>query len=122
MIGLNETPLSVLAGEPFAFQVAVTGTPAPQLSLSDAPGGMSIDAQTDLVTWNTGAATPGAYSFTVTASNSVAQVSKAFSVGVSAAAPALPAALSWLLPLLGACGVALRSRRRASPDQSLRVS
>ena len=77
----------------FTYDVNATGNPAPTYSLEAAPGGMTIDGTSGLISWQPVAGQTGVRSVTVRASNLVGHVDQAFDITVVAdtIAPTSPA-------------------------------
>lgn len=87
----SSAPASVVVNSSYAYQVLSAGNPQPSYSLAAAPPGLSIDANTGLISWAPSYATEGRASVTVVASNRAGQATQTFSIGV---APAPPTGLS----------------------------
>lgn len=67
-------------GETFTYNVDATGYPAPTFSLTAAPGDMSIDPNTGVITWTP--STAGAVNVTVEATNAGGSDSTTFTISV----------------------------------------
>jgi hypothetical protein len=90
MITSTAVTNGVLTG--YTYQVTSTGNPQPTYSLTDAPAGMTIDANTGLINWAPSAV--GTYPVTVEASNSLGQSSQSFSVNIVLPTPTAPTGLT----------------------------
>ena len=72
---------TAVVGLLYSYPAAATGLPAPAFSLTTLPAGMSIDADTGLLTW-TPAAT-GDFAVTIHAANAVGSADQSFTLTVS---------------------------------------
>ena len=84
---ITSTPArSVVVNATYRYQVLSTANPQATYTLTG-PAGMTIDANTGLVSWAPSYATEGVYNVTVVAGNSVGQASQTFSVAVQPETP-----------------------------------
>ena len=76
-------------GVVYSYQALTTGNPQPTYSLVAAPAGMTVNANTGLVTWTPSYAqeAAGSNSYTILASNAAGSVSKTVNVSVAPLAP-----------------------------------
>ena len=79
----DSPPLAVLEGSRYSYTFAASGTPAPTFALSGAPGWLSINATTGALSGRVPLGTRS-FGYTVTATNSAGNASKAFTVAVRA--------------------------------------
>ncbi len=68
-------------GQEYTYDLEATGNPAPTFLLTNAPEGMTIDAQSGLITWMPNAT--GTFNVAVRANNSRGSASQLFSINVS---------------------------------------
>jgi hypothetical protein len=74
---ITSTPVTVATiKQPYNYEVEASGYPTPTFQLEDEPSGMTIDADTGLITWMP--ETTGNYSVKVQAINSVGSISQDF--------------------------------------------
>jgi hypothetical protein len=78
---------SAVVNTAYAYQVRSTGNPQATYTLTAAPAGMTINANTGLISWTPTYATEGIYSVAVVASNNSGQATQTFSVKVSPPTP-----------------------------------
>jgi hypothetical protein len=75
----------VVTDTAFSYQVLSTGNPQPTYTLTTAPAGMTIDANTGLISWTPAAA--GSQTVTIQAGNDAGQTTQTFTIQVVPAAP-----------------------------------
>ena len=76
-------------GSAYSYQVTATGNPAPTFSLTTFPAGMTIDANSGLISWPSPAA--GSHPVTVLATNGAApDATQSFTVDISSSPPPPP--------------------------------
>jgi hypothetical protein len=80
-------PRTAVAKAPSRYQVLSTGNPQPAYALTAAPAGMTIDANTGLITWTPTPDEAGGQSVTVRASNYAGHVTQTYSVAVIGVPP-----------------------------------
>ena len=82
---ITSTPVTDgVVGQPYSYQATATGTPPISWSLVTWPEGMSINADTGLVSWTPG--TAGSYPVTIRATNVPGFHTQSFSISVTALA------------------------------------
>jgi hypothetical protein len=77
--------VEAVAGEPFHYALAASGTPSPSFALLAGPPGMTIDPASGLITWTPDAAEHGRFTVAVRASNVVGSDDYTFQVIVQTA-------------------------------------
>jgi hypothetical protein len=78
----SDEGLFAIVGEPFTYNIDAIGNPAPQFSLIAGPAGMSVDANSGVVSWTPAAGDEGVVTVTVRATNSQGSADHTFSVQV----------------------------------------
>ncbi len=83
---ISSTPiLAATTGQPYTYQTQATGSQPFSWSLTDAPAGMSIDANGGLISWTPAAA--GSFNITVQASNAASTDTQSYTLEVIDPAP-----------------------------------
>jgi hypothetical protein len=91
---ITSTPVTqAYLGSPYSYDVQATASPPATYSLTTAPAGMAIDADTGLITWTPPAA--GNFDVTVTATNSEGSDSQSFTIEVLEITPCPPGMSSY---------------------------
>jgi hypothetical protein len=75
--------ITAVTGQQYTYQVTATGNPAPTFKLKEEPSGMTINANTGLITWIPSEA--GSYDVMVEASNSAGPAIQSFTITVAQA-------------------------------------
>lgn len=79
---ITSTPITqARVNEPYSYEVVATGHPTPTFQLVDEPDGMTIDAESGLITWMP--ETAGTYDIQVEAVNSAGAISQDFILQVT---------------------------------------
>jgi len=79
-IFVSTPPTVVIRGSTYSYTVIAAGNPAPTLSLTTAPQGMTFNATTGVITWNTQNVALGTYPVVIQAQNSQGTATQSFSI------------------------------------------
>ncbi len=91
---ITSTPVTTaVVNQPFSYVLTATGKPTPSFSLVTGPTGMTVDANTGLVSWTPTVAQFGPQAVTLRASSLEGAVNQDFTITVAAPAPSAPTGL-----------------------------
>jgi hypothetical protein len=79
----SDPVITAITGQQYIYQITATGNPAPIFKLNEEPSGMTINANTGLITWIPSEA--GSYDVTVEASNIAGPAIQSFTITVTQA-------------------------------------
>lgn len=73
--------VAAIVDKPYSYQLTATGGPVPTFSVTSGPAGMTVDANSGLVSWTP--STSGTFSVTLTATNSEGSDDQSFDIEVA---------------------------------------
>jgi lysophospholipase L1-like esterase len=81
---ITSTPVAeAVVGQPYTYDVEVTGVPTPTLALLASPDGMTIDSGTGIISWTPAENQVGSHAVEVEASNSFGNDTQPFTIVVN---------------------------------------